>query len=74
MLYIVVANADDAAKRAAELGGTVLKGAFDVLDAGRMAVLQDPTGAVFCVWQPGRTRDGHCASGWYAVLGRPEHA
>ena len=24
---------------------------FDVMDAGRMAVLQDPTGAVFQVWQ-----------------------
>jgi predicted enzyme related to lactoylglutathione lyase len=22
------------------------------MDAGRMAVIQDPTGAVFCVWQP----------------------
>lgn len=24
---------------------------FDVFDFGRMAVLQDPEGAVFCVWQ-----------------------
>ena len=24
---------------------------FDVTDAGRMAVLADPEGAVFCVWQ-----------------------
>ena len=24
---------------------------FDVMDAGRMAVLTDPEGAVFCVWQ-----------------------
>jgi predicted enzyme related to lactoylglutathione lyase len=51
-LYVTVADADDAAKRAAALGGTVVAPSFDVMDAGRMAVLQDPTGAVFSVWQP----------------------
>jgi len=50
--YVTVANADDAAKRAEALGGKVLAPPFDVMDAGRMAVLQDPTGAVFQVWQP----------------------
>src|SRR5271166_6536704 len=49
MLYVSVANADDAAKRAKAAGGTVLKDAFDVVESGRMAVLQDPTGAVFSV-------------------------
>ena len=24
---------------------------FDVMDAGRMAVVADPTGAMFCIWQ-----------------------
>jgi predicted enzyme related to lactoylglutathione lyase len=51
MLYIAVDSADAAANRAAQLGGQVLAPAFDVMDAGRMAVLQDPTGAVFSVWQ-----------------------
>jgi hypothetical protein len=50
--YVSVADADAAAKRAEELGGKVFAPPFDVMDAGRMAVLQDPTGAVFCVWQP----------------------
>jgi predicted enzyme related to lactoylglutathione lyase len=50
--YIAVLSADDAAKRAAELGATVLAPPFDVMQSGRMAVLQDPTGAVFSVWQP----------------------
>jgi predicted enzyme related to lactoylglutathione lyase len=50
-LYIAVQNADAAAARARELGATVLAPPFDVFDAGRMAVLQDPTGAAFCVWQ-----------------------
>jgi uncharacterized protein len=52
--YITVKSADDAAKRAKELGGNVLAPPFDVMDAGRMAVLQDPTGAVFQVWQPNK--------------------
>ncbi len=51
-LYISVENADAAAKRATELGATVLAGPFDVSTAGRMAVLHDPTGAVFSIWQP----------------------
>jgi uncharacterized protein len=51
MIYVAVNSADDAGRRAAELGGTVLRDAFDVYDAGRMAVLQDPAGAVFSVWQ-----------------------
>jgi len=51
MLYVAVDNADAAANRVLQLGGQVLAPAFDVMDAGRMAVLQDPTGAVFSVWQ-----------------------
>jgi predicted enzyme related to lactoylglutathione lyase len=54
MLYISVASADEAAKRAKAAGGTVLKDAFDVGESGRMAVLQDPTGATFAVWQPNK--------------------
>jgi uncharacterized protein len=53
-LYVAVESADATAARAAELGGTVLAPPFDVMDAGRMAVLQDPTGAVFSLWQPKR--------------------
>lgn len=50
-LYVAVASADDAARRAEALGATVLAPPFDVLDVGRMAVLQDPTGAVISLWQ-----------------------
>src|SRR5206468_7173426 len=52
--YVTVTKADDAVKRAQELGGKVLAPAFDVMDAGRMAILQDPTGAIFQVWEPKR--------------------
>lgn len=50
--YITVESADDTLARAGELGGTVHAGAFDVFDAGRMGVVQDPQGAYFLVWQP----------------------
>jgi uncharacterized protein len=54
MLYVAVDSADDAAARVRTLGGSVLMDPFDVFDVGRMAVMQDPTGAVFCVWQAKR--------------------
>ena len=50
--YVTVTDADEATRRAQDLGATVFAPPFDVMDAGRMAVLQDPTGAVFQVWQP----------------------
>ena len=52
--YVTVANVDEAAKKAESLGAKVFAPPFDVMDAGRMAVLQDPTGAVFQVWQPNK--------------------
>lgn len=50
--YIQVDDADAAAERAQSLGGKLIVDPFDVYDLGRMAALQDPTGAYFCVWQP----------------------
>ena len=52
--YVSVSDADAAVERAKELGGSAHAPAFDVMDAGRMAVLQDPQGAYFMVWQPRR--------------------
>ncbi len=49
--YIWVENADETASKATEAGGKAVVEPFDVMDAGRMAVLGDPEGAVFCVWQ-----------------------
>jgi predicted enzyme related to lactoylglutathione lyase len=51
MPYVAVDNADLTAITAIAAGGRVLKAPFDVPMTGRMAVLRDPTGAVFCVWQ-----------------------
>jgi len=49
--YIAVDRADDAAAQVTKAGGTTLAESFDVLEAGRMAVFADPSGAVFSVWQ-----------------------
>src|SRR5258706_8924905 len=43
--YISVQSADDALERAKALGATVHAPAFDVMDVGRMGVVQDPQGA-----------------------------
>jgi uncharacterized protein len=49
--YMAVESADEAATRASAAGGTTLQAPFDVQDIGRMAVLGDPSGAPFCVWE-----------------------
>jgi uncharacterized protein len=50
--YVTVASADASANKAKELGGKVVAEAFDVMEYGRMAVVQDPQGAMICLWQP----------------------
>jgi predicted enzyme related to lactoylglutathione lyase len=49
--YITVANVDRTIKKAKAAGATLCMGPVDVPGAGRMAVLQDPTGPVFALWQ-----------------------
>lgn len=54
LVYVATADCDATVAKATELGGAVLAPPMDVPDAGRMAVLKDPQGAVFAVWQAGR--------------------
>jgi predicted enzyme related to lactoylglutathione lyase len=54
--YVAVTSSDEAVAKVQAAGGEVVAPAFDVVDAGRMAILKDPQGAVFCVWQAGRTK------------------
>jgi uncharacterized protein len=49
--YVTVDDVDSTTDRARELGANVLAEPFDVMDVGRMSTIQDPTGAVFCLWQ-----------------------
>jgi uncharacterized protein len=62
--YVSVAAAELSAQRTKALGGTVLMDPFDVLDVGRMALVQDPTGAVVALWEPRR----HAGAG---LMGAP---
>jgi uncharacterized protein len=50
--YLATDDVDDTAAAVTGAGGTVFQPPFDVLDAGRMAIAADSTGAVFGLWQP----------------------
>jgi len=52
LAYISVTDADAMTAKAKTAGATIITNPFDVMDVGRMAVLQDPTGATFAIWQP----------------------
>ncbi|HZQ27024.1 MAG TPA: VOC family protein [Acidimicrobiales bacterium] len=54
--YVNVDDADTTVKTAREEGATVFVEPMDVMDAGRMAIFADPTGAVAGIWQPGQHR------------------
>lgn len=64
MSYVAVKSADEACKKIQQHGGRIQQGPMDVMDIGRMAICQDPTGAVFSVWQP-KAHQGA------AVMGEP---
>ncbi len=51
MVYIAVESADDSARRAQELGAKISAPPFDVFEYGRMAVIADPAGAMFSIWE-----------------------
>lgn len=61
MAYVAVESVDDSAQQVTRLGGRVLHGPEDIPEVGRFAVIQDPQGAVICLyrstmgeWQPHR--------------------
>ena len=55
--YVYVESAEETADQVRSAGGAVLVEAFDVLPAGRLAILADPAGAAFGAWEP-RERKG----------------
>jgi uncharacterized protein len=65
--YVTVDDVDAVAARAAELGGTPMGEPFDVMDTGRMALFQDPTGAVLALWQPGTSIGAEVVNGHGAL-------
>lgn len=53
LTYLAAADADAATERATAAGATALAGPMDVMGFGRMAVLADPAGVPFALWQAG---------------------
>src|SRR5918999_3302360 len=58
-MYVSVDSAEETAAKVKDAGGAVLVEPFDVDSAGRMAVLADPEGAAFCVWEPKEWSGAH---------------
>jgi uncharacterized protein len=50
--YLATDDVDATAARAGELGATILREPWDVQDIGRLAIVQDPAGAVFGLFKP----------------------
>ncbi|MGO2127092.1 MAG: VOC family protein [Pseudoalteromonas prydzensis] len=51
LAYIAVDNIDEVAAKAKQLGAEIIAGPHDVMDAGRMLLLNEPGGALFALWQ-----------------------
>jgi uncharacterized protein len=51
--YLATGDSEASADAATRAGGTIVQPPMDVMDLGRMAVLQDPTGGTFGTWQAG---------------------
>jgi predicted enzyme related to lactoylglutathione lyase len=49
--YVSVESADETASKVRAAGGGIVREPYDVMGIGRTAVLSDPEGATFCVWQ-----------------------
>ena len=71
-LYFATHDIDADVARAVALGATVIAPVATVGEFGSMVVCQDPTGAVFCLWQAGshigaQVTDEPGAAGWYEL-------
>jgi uncharacterized protein len=52
--YLAVDSVDDATAKVEAAGGKVAMAPFDVMDAGRMSFVMDPSGAAVALWQAGQ--------------------
>lgn len=73
LAYVSVENVDDTISRANEMGATVVMPAMDVPNVGRLAILNDPQGAMFAVFKPSGEMPGGAGSpqegdiSWYEL-------
>jgi len=49
--YFTVQDVSAATQKASSLGAKIVMEPLDVMDVGRMAAIEDPTGAAFAIWQ-----------------------
>ncbi len=84
LTYVAVDDVDETARRAVALGGNTHAGPMDIPNVGRVAILQDPTGAVIAIarfdpypgasdkspfgWSELSTRDTARAQSFYTEL------
>ena len=54
-IYLAADDADAIAEKIKAAGGQLAQGPIDVMEEGRMAIAFDTTGAVFGLWQGGKT-------------------
>src|SRR6516165_7721700 len=52
--YLAVDSVDDATAKVEAAGGKVAMAPFDIMDAGRMSFVMDPSGAPVALWQAGQ--------------------
>jgi predicted enzyme related to lactoylglutathione lyase len=52
LAYVQVDDIEAATKKAKSLGATVMKDVTEVMGAGWMSIIVDPTGAVLGLWKP----------------------
>jgi hypothetical protein len=51
LTYVAVEDAASSAKKAKELGATILREVTEIPNVGLFSVIADPTGAVLALWQ-----------------------
>jgi hypothetical protein len=73
--YLATDNAAETCEKITAAGGALLQPAMDVMDLGVMAVAQDPTGAIFGIWESKAHTGFHLANEpgtviWNEVLTR----
>jgi predicted enzyme related to lactoylglutathione lyase len=55
--HLQVASAQDTANQVKSLGGTIAKPPFKLGDHGTMAIVSDPLGGAFALWQPAKPEE-----------------
>jgi predicted enzyme related to lactoylglutathione lyase len=52
LAYVLVDDIRAATDKAKSLGATVMRDVMEVMDAGSLSIIRDPTGAMLGLWQP----------------------